>query len=186
MERNKNNQMEPKIITIVGKSNSGKTTLVEKLVSGLTRKGYRIGTAKSSHCGFEIDKEGKDSRRHRQAGSVATLMITRDQTVMVRDDHRKPKDKMTSFLGDTDLIIAEGFKGQDLPKIEIFRKAGPHATPLFMENPEQYSMQLKAVVTDADITAPVPVFGLEAISELIDFIEKNLIENSWHDQKNGV
>lgn len=156
------------ILTIVGKSDSGKTTLLEKLVAELTRRGYRIGTVKHAHDGFEMDTKGKDSWRHRKAGAHAVLVITEDRVAMVRDDRTSPIEKMQTYLLGVDIILAEGFKSQKLPKIEVFRTAGRHKEPLCMQDDT-----LIAFVTDSDFRPDVPLFGLEDIGGLADFIEEN-------------
>ncbi|MFA5905230.1 MAG: molybdopterin-guanine dinucleotide biosynthesis protein B [Desulfobacula sp.] len=160
--------MTTDIITIVGKSDSGKTTLLEKLITELTGRGYRIGTVKHAHDGFEMDKDGKDSWRHRKAGACATLVITDDKIAMIRDDRTGYIEKMQTYLFDVDIILAEGFKRQKLPKIEIFRTNSGHKEPLCMED-----RTLIAFVTDSGYKPNVPVFGLEDIGRIADFIEKN-------------
>ncbi|OGQ87730.1 MAG: molybdopterin-guanine dinucleotide biosynthesis protein B [Deltaproteobacteria bacterium RIFOXYC2_FULL_48_10] len=156
------------IITIVGKSDSGKTTLLEKLIAELTRRGYRIGTVKHAHHGFEMDTEGKDSWRHKKAGAHAVLVITEDKIAMLKDDRTSYIEKMHTYLSGVDIILAEGFKSQKLPKIEIFRTAGGHKEPLSMQDDT-----LIAFVTDSDFQPDVPLFGLEDIGGLADFIEEN-------------
>lgn len=163
--------MKPKIITIVGKSNSGKTTLLEKLIVHLTQRGYRIGTVKHAHDGFDMDTEGKDSWRHKKAGARATLVITHDKVAMVKDDRTGDIEKMEAYLSDMDIILAEGFKRQSLPKIEIFRTKSVHKTPLCMED-----KNMIAFVTDSDYKPNVPIFGLEDISRIADFIESNFLK----------
>ncbi len=160
--------MTPQIVLIVGKSNSGKTTLVEKLIRELTARGLSIGSVKHTHDKFDFDKEGKDSWRHKKAGANATLVVTDTRVALVRDDERPYIEKMQAYLKGTDLIIAEGFKTLALPKIEIFRTASPHKTPLCLDDPN-----LLAFVTDSDIRPNAPVFGLEDISALADFIESS-------------
>ena len=164
--------MKTKIITIVGKSNSGKTTLLEKLIALLTDRGYKIGSVKHAHDGFEMDKEGKDSWRHRKAGAGATLVITQNKIALVKDDKRGYSEKMQSYLSDMDIILAEGFKKQSLPKIEVFRTQSEHKKPLCMEDEN-----LIAFVTDSDYKPDVPVFGLEEIRGIADFIELNFLKN---------
>ena len=161
--------MPPQIILIVGKSNSGKTTLVEKLIRELKARQYTVGSVKHTHEQFEFDTAGKDSWRHRQAGADATLVVTDSRVALVRDDDRPDLEKMRAYLDGTDIIIAEGFKTQDLPKIEIFRTGGPHSAPFCLEDPN-----LIALVTDADLSPDVPVFGLEDTGKLADFIESTL------------
>lgn len=162
--------MKINIITIVGKSDSGKTTLLEKLIAELVRRGYRIGTVKHAHDGFEMDKKGKDSRRHREAGAHATLVISEDKIAMVRNDCASYIEKMQTYLLDVDIILAEGFKRQRLPKIEVFRTNSGHKEPLCMGDDT-----LIAFVTDSAYRPDVPVFGLEDIGLLADFIEKNYL-----------
>jgi molybdopterin-guanine dinucleotide biosynthesis protein B len=156
------------IITIVGKSDSGKTTLLEKLIAELTRRGYRIGTVKHAHHGFEIDTEGKDSWRHKRAGAHAVLVITDDKIAMLKNDRTSDIEKMQAYLSGVDIILAEGFKSQKLPKIEIFRMNSGHKEPLCMNDDT-----LLAFVTDSDFRPHVPLFGLEDIRGLADFIEEN-------------
>ena len=168
----KTTNMKPKIITIVGKSNSGKTTFLEKLIAHLTDKGYKIGSVKHAHDGFEMDKEGKDSWRHRKAGASSTLVVTQNKVAMVKDDKRGYIDKMRSYLSDMDIILAEGFKKQKLPKIEVFRIESVHKEPLCVEDEN-----LIAFVTDSDYKPDVPVFGLEDISQISDFIELNFLKS---------
>jgi len=159
--------MTTDIITIVGKSDSGKTTLLEKLIAELTQRGYRIGTVKHAHDGFEMDKEGKDSWRHRKAGARATLVIADDKIAMTRDDNTSYIEKMQTYLFGVDIILAEGFKKQRLPKIEIFRTNSGHKEPLCMEDDT-----LIAFVTDSDYKPDVPIFKLEDIGRIADFIEE--------------
>jgi len=164
--------MKTNIITIVGKSNSGKTTLLEKLIAHLTDKGYKIGSVKHAHDGFEMDKKGKDSWRHKKAGAAATLVITDNKIAMVKDDTTGYIEKMCTYLSDMDIILAEGFKKQALPKIEIFRTGGEHKHPFCMADEN-----LIAFVTDSDHDLNVPVFGLEDIREIAEFIEHNFLKH---------
>ncbi|WDP91196.1 MAG: molybdopterin-guanine dinucleotide biosynthesis protein B [Desulfobacter sp.] len=160
--------MTPQIVLIVGKSNSGKTTLVEKLIRELTARGLSIGSVKHAHDNFDFDKEGKDSWRHKKAGADATLVVTDTRVALVKNDERSHIQKIRAYLKDADLIIGEGFKTLALPKIEIFRTAGPHKAPLCLEDPD-----LIAFVTDSDVRPDVPVFGPEDIRALADFIESS-------------
>ncbi len=164
--------METNILTIVGKSNSGKTTLIEKLITNLTDRGYRVGSVKHAHGGFEMDKKGKDSWRHREAGAKATLVISENKVAVIKDDTSEYIQKMKSYLSDMDIVLAEGFKKQHLPKIEVFRTDSDHKEPLCMED-----KCLVAFVTDSDYSPDVPVFGLEDIDPICDFIESTFIKS---------
>ncbi len=164
--------MKPNIISIAGKSNAGKTTLLVKLIAELTERGHRVGTVKHAHDGFELDKKGKDSWRHKKAGAKATLVVTDSSVAMVKEDTRTAREKMEDYLGDLDLIIVEGFKRQPFPKIEIFRLQSEHKEPLCMGSPE-----LIAFVTDSELKPDVPVFGLDDITDIAAFIEKNYLSS---------
>ncbi|MFH0958272.1 MAG: molybdopterin-guanine dinucleotide biosynthesis protein B, partial [Pseudomonadota bacterium] len=113
------------LISVVGKSDSGKTTLLEKLIRELTLRGYRIGSIKHDAHSFEIDKEGKDSWRHKQAGAVLTMISSPSKIAMVMDsDHDHTLDELREkFINNVDLILTEGYKRENLPKIEVFRSA---------------------------------------------------------------
>ncbi|MCG8687707.1 MAG: molybdopterin-guanine dinucleotide biosynthesis protein B [Desulfobacterales bacterium] len=165
--------MAPQILLIVGKSNSGKTTLVEKLIRELNARKYIVGSVKHTHDRFDFDKKGKDSWRHKNAGATATLVVTDSRVAMVKDDQRSNVEKISDYLGDSDIIIAEGFKTLALPKIEIFRKDSPHDSPLCLDDPN-----LVAFVTDVEINPEVSVFGLEDITELADMIEARYLSKA--------
>lgn len=164
--------MTPNIVSIIGKSNSGKTTLLEKLVADLTRKGYAIGTVKHAHHGLDIDKKGKDSWRHRNAGAKATLVISDSQITLIRDENSPAREAITRYLEDMDLILVEGFKKMKVNKIEVFRTDGPHDHPLDLEDDH-----LVAFVSDAEYACNVPTFGLDEIESISAFLEKNYIHH---------
>jgi len=158
----------PPIITVVGFSNAGKTTIIEKLLPELKRRGFKVGTIKHAHHGFAIDREGKDSWRHQQAGADITAVVGPDKTAMVVNAPITKLEDIRPLMAGVDLIIAEGFKSVRMPKVEILRR-GVNANPLFLEDPDLF-----ALVTDVDLAPSaanaVAVFGLEAIAALADLI----------------
>jgi len=165
------------IISIVGYSDAGKTTLLEKLVPELKKKGYRVGTIKNSHHELNFDKKGKDSWRHFAAGADAVVVASVDKTVMIRRKESKGADShsqlsfLEKHLTDMDVIIAEGYKSAGFPKIEVFR-------PQAQEEPACLNDDtLTAIVTDVDLSASVPVFGLEESMQLADFIEREFLSS---------
>ena len=163
--------MKPDIISVVGKSDSGKTTLLEKIIPELKKRGYRLGIVKHAQHGFEMDKKGKDSWRHKKAGADASLVISPGVIALVKDEEPQSVEDIRKYLSDMDLIITEGFKREKkIPKIEIFRKYGKHNEPLCMNDEN-----LAAFVTDSDYKPDVPWFGLNDIKEIADFIERNYI-----------
>ena len=160
----------PPIICIVGRSQSGKTTLIEKLSPALKNRGYRIGTIKHSHHIFDFDKTGKDSWRHRDAGAETVIIASPGKIALVKNDHEGTLDSLREFFGDMDLVITEGYKKEKKPKIEVIRSAR-HTEALLKDD-----RHLVAVVSDVNLKMNVPVFGMEDIVQLADFIAKNFIE----------
>lgn len=158
----------PSVICIVGKSDSGKTTLIEKLIPELKQRGFRVGTIKHSAHGFEIDQKGKDSWRHRQAGADTVAVLAPGQIAFTKRTDQSTLEDILGFFEDMDVIITEGFKRSNQAKIEIFRK-GVHDHPL-----EGSNNNLVAYVTDAPLDTDLPLFDLDDIRALADFIESRL------------
>jgi molybdopterin-guanine dinucleotide biosynthesis adapter protein len=156
----------PPVITIVGNSNSGKTTLVEKLIPELKRRGYRVGTIKHAHHGFSMDQKGKDTYRHRAAGADAVLAASPGQIALVKSTTVENLDSLLPYFQDMDIVLVEGFKKEKKPKIEVFRSQ-IHQAPLFPEDD-----LLVAVVTDSPFSAKVPVFQFDDIQAICDLIER--------------
>jgi len=164
-----------KVISIVGKSGSGKTTLLEKIIRELARRGYHIGTIKHDTHGFEIDYPGKDSYRHFHAGSQMTMISGPNQIALVKRLARPLTldETLKTFFKPhkLDLIITEGFKRENKPKIEIVRKAV--ATEPICRNKGD---QLAALVSDMKIKGyAVPQFGLNDVKKITDFIESQFL-----------
>jgi len=111
------------ILSIVGYSNSGKTTLMEKLVAGLVAKGLRIATIKHSHHQPEMDTPGKDSWRHKQAGASTSLLVGPEKMLMVSDvdEALNPQLLAARLFNDYDLVLVEGYASVAGPKIEVVR-----------------------------------------------------------------
>jgi len=160
----------PQIICIVGRSQTGKTTLIEKLIPVLMRRGYRIGTIKHSHHVFDFDKTGKDSWRHKDAGAETVVIASPGKIAMVKNEHQGTLESLQNYFDDLDLVITEGYKKARKPKIEVVRAARHHQA-LLLDDPH-----LVAVVTDVDLELNVPVFGLEDIDPLADFIEAKYLK----------
>jgi molybdopterin-guanine dinucleotide biosynthesis protein B len=158
----------PPIISFVGHSGSGKTTFVEKAIALLVDAGLKIAVIKHDVHGFEMDRPGKDSWRHKKAGATATIVSSPSQIGLVMDaDHDHSPEALARWVGFADLIITEGYKSEPLPKIEVFR---PHATgdnaPLCRDDPA-----LLAIVTDASVDCRVPLFGTTDIESVVNFIK---------------
>ncbi|NKB82693.1 MAG: molybdopterin-guanine dinucleotide biosynthesis protein B [Nitrospirales bacterium] len=113
------------VLCFVGRSNSGKTTLIERLIPELVRVGYRIATVKHAGHGFELDTEGKDSWRHKQAGASTVIVLSKGSMAMFADvpEEIGIEEVRDQFLHHhIDLIIAEGWKSEGYPKIAVVRE----------------------------------------------------------------
>ena len=162
---------KPQIVSIVGKSNSGKTTLIERIIPVLKARGYRIGTVKHTPHGIDVDRPGKDSYRHKAAGADAVMVAGEDRIALIRDVPPTGLDDLADYFPGMDLIITEGYKQTDRPKIEVCRAARSD-TPICLNDPF-----LVALVTDIDGTAAkVPVFGLNEVEALADLIENRFLQ----------
>ncbi|MEW6375883.1 MAG: molybdopterin-guanine dinucleotide biosynthesis protein B [Thermodesulfobacteriota bacterium] len=161
------------IISIVGKSDSGKTTLIEKLVPELTRRGYRVATVKHDTHGFEVDKEGKDSWRHKQAGAHTVVISSPNKVALIRDVEKDlTLDEIRGkLIEDVDLILSEGYKKDIQPKIEIFRRE-KHKELLCSKKDN-----LVAIVSNKKFNVGVPCFHLYDMKGLSNFIEKEFLKS---------
>lgn len=160
------------IISLVGKSQSGKTTFLVKLIRELKQRGYRVGTIKHAHQGFDIDRRGKDSWQHRQAGADTVLVAAPGQIAMIKDEDGETLDAYAKYFPDVDIVITEGFKRGNRPKIEILR-AARNRTALCGDDDALF-----ALVTDTDTDLGVPRFGLEDVGQVADLIEKRYLGNA--------
>ena len=160
----------PPVVSIVGKSKSGKTTLLEKLVQELKSRSYRVATIKHIPQEVNFDEPGKDSGRHLQAGSEATAVSSPDKIVLVKPVAQEATiDEVASFLGeDYDIILAEGFERGSAPKIEVHRKDGGALI--------QGLKKLIAIVTDEPLETRARQFSPEDISALADLLEKGFVK----------
>lgn len=156
----------PPTICLVGTSNSGKTTLLTRLIGIFKQWGFRIGTIKHHPHPFDIDHEGKDSRRHQQAGADATVITGPRQTALIKKTSRQmdPQEIISTYLHGMDLVFIEGFKQSRFPKIEVHRQA--QRAELICRD----DANLIAVVSDKPWDIAVPIFPLDAIESLADFI----------------
>jgi molybdopterin-guanine dinucleotide biosynthesis protein B len=163
--------MPPQIIALVGKPDSGKTTLLEKLIPELNRRGYRIGTVKHHVHQFEMDKRGKDTWRHKQAGARTVALSSPTGLGIIRDvDHDHAIEELLDrYYYDVDLVIAEGYKSTGLPKIELFRSAA-HQEPL----PNRDETWV-AMISDTTPDTALPCLDLADVAGIADFLAENFI-----------
>jgi len=161
----------PPVLSIVGKSDSGKTTLIERLIPELKNRGYRVGVVKHAHHGFEIDRKGKDSYRHRKAGANAVMIVSPGQIAMIKDAPGESLDDLVPCFEDVDLLITEGFKRDRAPKIEIFRSQR-HRHPACIEDDT-----LIAMVSDTPFDLDLPRFEPDDIEAIAEFIVSVFLSN---------
>jgi molybdopterin-guanine dinucleotide biosynthesis protein B len=160
--------MPAPIICFVGKSNSGKTTFIERVIPELVRAGYKIAAVKHAGHGFDLDTEGKDSWRHKQAGASSVVILSKGSMSMFADvsDQLKVDDIRERFLDASyDLIIAEGWKHEGYPKIVIIREQVGEI-PISPEG-------LLAVVSDKPIDLKVRRFELDDVQAVAALIMKH-------------
>ena len=160
------------IVSIVGKSDSGKTTLLEKLLPELTRRGYRIATVKHDVHGFEVDREGKDSWRHKRAGAHTVVISSPEKVALIRDVEKDLAldDIRDRLIRDVDLILSEGYKKDVQPKVEIFRSEVHQELLCTKED------NLVAIVSNQHFDVGVPCFDLDDMKGLAALIEKKFLK----------
>jgi len=157
------------IIAIVGRSGAGKTTLIENLIQEMKSRGYRVATVKHTPLGMKLADDKKNSERHLAAGSEAVVMAGQAQLVMVKPSPRPATlTEAASLLGDDyDLILAEGFKQDETPKIAVHRRL--NGVPL------TNLKKLFAIVTDEKLDTKTRQFNAKEIKPLADLIEDGFI-----------
>lgn len=161
-----------KVFIFVGHSGSGKTTLIEKLLPELTRRGVRVATLKHAHHTVQLDTPGKDSWRYKQAGAVMSMLVTTHALQLVADTppERDPAELAQRFMGDADLVLAEGFSYSAGVKIEVLRRECGKPPRCTLEQ------NLIAMVTDEDEIYPeLPHFDLEDVTGIVDFMLRDAL-----------
>jgi len=164
------------VVSIVGKSGVGKTTVMEKLIAEIKKRGYRVATLKHNVHGFDIDLEGKDTWRYAQAGSDTVAISSSHKIAIIRKvGHDHTLAELNRFIGtDFDIILAEGFKQDKAPKIEVHRQ---ELGAELLCNKEE----LLAIATDERLEIDVPQYTLEDARGIADLIEKRFFDREQED-----
>jgi molybdopterin-guanine dinucleotide biosynthesis protein B len=158
--------MKP-IICFVGRSNSGKTTLVSALISSLRALGLKVGTIKHAANGFQFFK-GKDSSLHKLSGASVSIVASPNMLGILMDtESDKNPMELMKYMEGVDIVLAEGYKSSDLPKIEVFVPKKLGDLPLCINDPK-----LLAIVTKETLDTQLPLFDPQDIKGLTDFILK--------------
>lgn len=165
--------MTQKTYGIVGWKNAGKTTLTERLVAEFTRRGVRISTVKHAHHAVDVDHPGKDSHRHRAAGAAQVMLASANRWALMqelRGAEEPPLAELLAKMAPVDLILIEGFKRDDHPKIEVRRGAPDH--PVLA----QTDPNVRAIATLGawDVPCDVPRLDLDDVAAIADFIAKDI------------
>ena len=152
---------------VVGWKNAGKTGLMERLVTEIAGRGLRVSTVKHAHHAFDIDHPGKDSHRHRVAGATEVLLASRNRFALMhelRDEDEPSLAALLAKLSPVDLVLIEGYKRDDHPKIEAHR--AETGNPLIAPD----DPTVRAVASDVPLDLDVPVFDLNDTVAIADFI----------------
>ncbi|MCF8467511.1 MAG: molybdopterin-guanine dinucleotide biosynthesis protein B [Sneathiella sp.] len=156
------------VIGISGWSGNGKTTLLTRLIPVLLERGYTVSSIKHAHHKFDIDTPGKDSYRHREAGAQEVLISSSSRWALMhenRDGKEASLDELLQKMAPVDILLIEGFKSEDFPKIEVWRAESG-------TSPRMTSDQSVIAIATPDLTlkAPVPVLNLNDENSVADFI----------------
>lgn len=154
----KNKQL---ILAISGVKNSGKTTLIENIIPILSSKGVKVATIKHDGHDFEPDVPNTDTYKHRQSGAYGVAIFSKNKYMLVKNEEVSEVELINQFC-DADIILLEGFKNSNYPKIEVIRK-GNSTTPVCKNN-------VLALVTDIDFKAEIPSYDLLEYESISNFI----------------
>ncbi len=167
--------MTVKAVSFVAKSNTGKTTLLEKVIAHLKERGYKVGVIKHDAHRFDIDHPGKDSYRLTAAGADTMLISSPEKLAIVKKHTQSPpiEELIETYFEDMDIVLTEGFKKSGMPKIEVNRQE--RSSELLCRG-ETHDPTLIAVASDADLELDVPVLDLNDPSAVADFIEETFLQ----------
>lgn len=161
-----------KVWGVTGWKNSGKTGLIERLVTEFVKRGLKVSTLKHAHHSFDVDHEGRDSYRHREAGASEVLLSSRNRWALMHETRGEDEATMTDLLAKlspADLVLVEGFKRDRHPKIEAHR--ADTGQPLIVPEDET----VRALASDSGIVVKGrPTFDLNDTSAIADFIAAEL------------
>lgn len=167
------------MIGVAGWKNSGKTTLVTRLIEAFTKRGYKIATIKHAHHGLRSSDATTDSERHAQAGACAVALVSATGWEISGQRQEMPVPNLyaiTDRLTPADLVLVEGYKSAQIPKIEVRRTASPPDGPLAGNDANVIAIASDHALRDCN----VPVFALDDVEGITAFIEKatNLAHHS--------
>ena len=151
---------------VAASSNSGKTTLIEKIVPILKARGLRVAVIKHASGGFDLDKPGKDSWRFQQAGADSVILVGSDRVALMKKlEHGPSLQELERLAGDVDIALYEGFKKSAKNKIEVFRHGVSGEYPLSQNDPSYL-----ALVSDRPSRAAIPQFDINDAEGVVKFM----------------
>jgi molybdopterin-guanine dinucleotide biosynthesis adapter protein len=156
-----------RIFGLAGWSGSGKTTLLAALIPELIGRGVTVSTIKHAHHEFDIDQPGKDSWVHRQAGASEVMVASSRRFALMHELRDAPEpalNELVARMSPVDLLLVEGFKREAHPKLEVHR---PSVGKPFLYPGDPH---IVAIVSDAELAAPLPVLPLADVVAVADFI----------------
>ena len=159
-----------KIIGITGWKDVGKTYYASLIIKSLVKKGYQVGSIKHAHHDFDIDKPGTDSFKHRKAGSNQVIISSAKRWAKITEnnnENEKSLDELIQELQNVDVIVVEGFKKNNHPKIEILSKD--------LKNRNKETKNVIAIVSDDLKDTITPVYKENDIENLVEFIIKKIL-----------
>lgn len=168
------NRLNPLVVSVVGNSGAGKTTLIERLLRELSRRKYRVAAVKHCPQGFDMDAEGKDSWRFTQAGASGVFLTSPGRVGLIEDMEPVPglKSIAEHYFPSFDIVLGEGFsEDKEVAKIVVLRKGVSD----YVKSPQD---DILALVSDFEIKADKPVFNPDDVSGIADFIEQLLVGES--------
>jgi molybdopterin-guanine dinucleotide biosynthesis protein B/molybdopterin-guanine dinucleotide biosynthesis protein len=163
-----------KALSFVAKSGTGKTTLLEKVIVELKGRGWRVGAIKHDAHRFDIDHPGKDSHRLSAAGADTMLISSPEKLAIVKKHEVPPPigELIATYFADVDIVLTEGFKKSDLPKIEVHRK---ERSATLLCRGDENDPSLVAVASDEPLELDVPVFDINDAAAVAGFIERKFL-----------
>ncbi|MDR7032239.1 molybdopterin-guanine dinucleotide biosynthesis protein B [Mesorhizobium sp. BE184] len=165
--------MKSHVLGITGWKNSGKTTLTERLVAEMVRRGWRVSTVKHAHHDFDVDKDGTDSFRHRKAGATEVAIVSDRRWALMhelRGEQEPALETVLARLAPADLVIVEGYKRESHRKIEVRRLDARDRAPLSDSDPGIIAIASDHAVEGSNL----PVFDLDDIGAISDFVEATI------------
>ena len=154
----------PILIAISGVKNSGKTTLIERLIPRLSCEGLKVATIKHDGHDFECDIEGTDTFKHKKAGAYGTAIFSKNKFMVIKEQKHTNEEELISYFKDADIILLEGFKYSNYPKIEVIRQENSSVSVCKEETLLAIASDIESLETNVKV---ININDIESIGKLI-------------------